>query len=97
MLGKQTLVAQMVMEKRKLININLDKARDIRKAQLREERAPKLAELDIEFQIALEQGDSGKQASVVAYKQELRDITDDPRFLSATSIEDLEAITLPTR
>lgn len=56
-----------------MITINLDKAREIRKDQLRAERAPLLVALDIEFQRAIEtQSDT---SAIVAEKSRLRDIT----------------------
>ena len=47
------------------------KAREIHRTRIREARAPKLAELDVEFQKALETGAS--TTDIVAKKQALRD------------------------
>ena len=47
------------------------KAREIHKANIREARTPKLAELDVEFQRALETGAS--TTDIVTKKQALRD------------------------
>lgn len=57
------------------IRINIDKAKAIKLDQLRAERAPKLAALDVAFVRALEQGDTAEQARIVAEKQALRDVT----------------------
>jgi hypothetical protein len=57
------------------IRINIDKAKAIKLDQLRAERAPKLAALDLAFMRAVEQGDTAKQASIAAEKQALRDVT----------------------
>jgi hypothetical protein len=57
------------------IRINIDKAKAIKFDQLRAERAPKLAALDLAFMRAVEQGDTAKQASIAAEKQALRDVT----------------------
>jgi hypothetical protein len=57
------------------ISINIDKAKAIKLDQLRAERAPKLAALDLAFMRAVEQGDTAKQASIAAEKQALRDVT----------------------
>lgn len=57
------------------IRINIDKAKAIKLDQLRAERAPKLAALDVAFVRALEQGDTAEQASIAAEKQALRDVT----------------------
>ena len=57
-----------------MIVINLDKAKDIKKEQLRSERAPLLQAQDVAFQRALETG--ADTTEIVAEKQRLRDITD---------------------
>ena len=57
------------------IRINIDKAKAIKLDQLRAERAPKLAALDLAFMRAVEQGDTAAQASIAAEKQALRDVT----------------------
>jgi len=51
--------------------IDMAKAREIHKNKIREARTPKLQELDIEFQKALETGAS--TTDIVAKKQALRD------------------------
>lgn len=56
-----------------IVSINMNKARDITKRRLREERVPLLSAQDGLFQRALETGAS--TASIVAEKQRLRDIT----------------------
>ena len=60
------------------IRINIDKAKAIKLDQLRAERAPKLAALDLAFMRAVERGDTAEQASIAAQKQALRDITKTP-------------------
>ena len=60
------------------IRINIDKAKAIKLDQLRADRAPKLAALDLAFMRAVEQGDLPAQASIAAEKQALRDITKQP-------------------
>jgi len=57
------------------ISINIDKAKAIKLDQLRAERAPKLAALDLAFMRAVERGDLLAQASIAADKQALRDVT----------------------
>jgi len=57
----------------KMINININKAKDITKDKLREERKPLLESLDVQFQRALETG--ADTTAIVAEKQRLRDIT----------------------
>ena len=51
--------------------IDMAKAKEIHKTNIRLARAPKLAELDIEFQKALETGASTTE--IVTKKQKLRD------------------------
>ena len=51
--------------------IDMAKAREIHKTNIRAAREPKLAELDVEFQKALETGAS--TTDIVAKKQALRD------------------------
>jgi len=60
------------------IIINIDKAKAIKLDQLRAERAPKLAALDVAFMRAVEQGDTPSQVRIASQKQALRDITKAP-------------------
>ncbi len=69
--------------------IDMAKAREIHKANIREARAPKLAELDVEFQKALETGAS--TTDIVAKKQALRDAPADSDITSATDTDALKA------
>lgn len=71
-----------------MITINFDKAKQITKTRLRQERAPLLVAQDIEFQRALESGSD--TTSIVAEKQRLRDITGEVD--TVTTLEDLKAI-----
>jgi hypothetical protein len=56
-----------------MITVNLNKAKEITKQRLREERASLLQAQDVAFQRALEEG--ADTAVIVAEKQRLRDIT----------------------
>ena len=56
-----------------MIVINFNKAQEITKQRLREERKPLLQAQDVAFQRALEEG--AETATIVAEKQRLRDIT----------------------
>lgn len=71
-----------------MITINLNKAKDITKDRLREERAPLLQAQDIAFQRALEEG--ADTAAIVAEKQRLRDIT--TLADEATTLDELKAL-----
>jgi hypothetical protein len=59
-----------------MIQINLDKALEIHKEQIRKKRNELFPILDVQFMKALEQGNSELAASIGAQKQSLRDITD---------------------
>lgn len=79
-----------------MISINIDKAKEIVKNNLRRERKPLLEQLDLEFMRAVESGDVAKQNKIKIAKQKLRDATIQPALLNANTVEDLEKITLPT-
>jgi hypothetical protein len=74
-----------------MITINLNKAKEIKKDMVRADRAPMLAALDVEFQRALEAGDTVKQAEIVAKKQALRDATAHESIVNAATVEELKA------
>jgi hypothetical protein len=76
-----------------MIRVNMDKAREIKKDMIRAERAPKLAALDVEFMRAVETGDADAQTTIAAKKQALRDATEDPVILNATTPEALKEAT----
>ena len=69
--------------------IDMAKAREIHKTHIREARTPKLAELDIEFQKALET--SASTTDIVAKKQALRDAPAASGISTAASTDDLKA------
>ena len=69
--------------------IDMAKAREIHKAKIREARTPKLAELDVQFQRALETGAS--TTDIVAKKQALRDAPADSGIASASNADELKA------
>ena len=69
--------------------VNMAKAREIHKTNIRQARAPKLAELDIEFQKALETGAS--TTDIVAKKQALRDAPADSGIAAAADEAALKA------
>ena len=69
--------------------IDMAKAREIHKDKIRLARAPKLAELDVEFQKALEAGSS--TTDIVAKKQALRDAPADSGIAAANSADALKA------
>jgi hypothetical protein len=70
------------------IKINFQKAQEITKTRLREERKPLLEALDVQFQRALESG--ANTATIAAEKQKLRDVT--KLVDQAQTLDDLKAI-----
>ena len=68
--------------------IDMAKAREIHKTKIREARAPKLAELDVEFQKAQET--SADTSAIVAKKQALRDAPADSGIASASTTDELK-------
>jgi uncharacterized protein YdaT len=71
-----------------MITINLDKAKDITKKRLRNERMALLEAEDIKFMQAQESGADTK--AIVAEKQRLRDIT--KSVDSCKTIDELKAL-----
>ena len=69
--------------------IDMAKAREIHKTNIRNARTPKLAELDIEFQKAQETGAS--TTDIVAKKQALRDAPADSGIAAASDADALKA------
>ena len=72
-----------------IIKTDMNKAKDIHKANIRIARGNKLAELDIEFQRALET--SADTSTIVAKKQSLRDAPAASGISTAASEADLKA------
>ena len=75
-----------------MITINLDRAKEIKKESLRQERKPLLEAQDVLYMRAQEAGTD--TTAIVAEKQRLRDIT--MLVDTATSVEDLKAINIET-
>ena len=73
----------------KTIETDMTKAKEIHKNKIRIARTPKLAELDIEFQRALET--SADTSTIVAKKQTLRDAPSASGISTAASEADLKA------
>ena len=69
--------------------VDMAKAREIHKTNITTARAPKLAELDVEFQKALETGAS--TTDIVAKKQALRDAPADSGIAAASDTDALKA------
>ena len=71
-----------------MITINMNKAKDITKKRLREERKPLLEAEDIKFMRAQEEGSD--TTAIVAEKKRLRDITN--LVDSCTTTDELKAL-----
>ena len=69
--------------------IDMAKAREIHKANIREAREPLLAALDVDFQKALET--SASTTDIVAKKQALRDAPADSGIAAASDADTLKA------
>jgi hypothetical protein len=72
-----------------MITINIDKAKEIHKSKLRDARKPLLEKLDVDYMRTLEQGKD--TSTIVAQKQELRDVTSHPDLVNASNIDELKA------
>ena len=76
------------------VEIDMTAALAIHKDNLRAERAPRLAALDVAYMKALEAGTGA--AEIAAQKETLRNITDDARLAAATTPDALKALDLAT-
>tara|TARA_R100000353_G_scaffold47325_1_gene37674 strand:- start:586 stop:849 length:264 start_codon:yes stop_codon:yes gene_type:complete len=72
-----------------IIKIDMTKAKEIHRKRIRWAREPKLIELDVEFQKALET--SADTSAIVTKKQALRDAPADSAIESASDTEALKA------
>ena len=72
-----------------IIKTNMTKAKEIHKTNIRRARAPKLAELDVEFQKALET--SSDTTAIVSKKKALRDAPADSAIETAKTEAELKA------
>lgn len=73
-----------------MITINFDKAKQITKERLRQERKPLLEQQDILFQRSLE--NNSDTSAIVSEKQRLRDITN--LVDNITTLEELKQLTV---
>ena len=73
-----------------VVEVDMPKAQEIFKDDLRRERQPLLEALDVEYMKAMERGED--TTAIVAQKVALRDITDDARIASATTPDQLGAM-----
>lgn len=74
------------------VEVDMNAAKELWKDKLRAERAPMLADLDVQSIRAREE--DGDVAPILADKQKLRDVTADPRIAAAVTPAELKALTL---
>lgn len=72
------------------VEVSMPPAREIHRDHIREARDPLLAELDVKYMKALEQGQD--TTAIVAQKQALRDAPQDPRIDAAQTPQELKAV-----
>ena len=72
-----------------IITTDMAKAKEIHKTRIRAARPEKFAELDIEFQRALET--SADTSAIIAKKQALRDAPADSAIDAATTADELKS------
>ena len=72
-----------------IITTDMAKAKEIHKTRIRAARPEKFAELDIEFQRALET--SADTSAIIAKKQALRDAPADSAIDTATTTDELKS------
>lgn len=75
-----------------VVEVDMDKAKDIFREKLREARKPVMEALDVAFMKALETG--GDTSAITAKKKELRDATDHPDIAAASTPEQLKALSI---
>ena len=71
------------------IVVDMGAARDIHRNRLRVARAPKLADLDVQFQRAMEE--DADTSAIIAAKRVLRDLTKAPEIEAAADVAELRA------
>lgn len=71
---------------------SISKARELKRQELRHERAAKFPELDARWMRALGQGNKAEAEKVEQERQKLRDSPANPLINEATSIQDLKKI-----
>lgn len=72
-----------------IVKIDLAKAKEMHKKRIRHARAPLFADLDVQFQRAIET--SADTSAIVAKKQALRDATATTAINNATNEDELKA------
>lgn len=79
----------------KTITHDMAKAKELKRAHLRHERAALFPGLDGQWSRAFGQGNKAEADAIEARRQALRDAPADPRIDAATTVEELKAVVLP--
>jgi hypothetical protein len=74
-----------------MLNIDVNRALDVHKTQIRKKREILFKDLDVQFMRALEAGNTTLSAEIGAKKQALRDITDID-VSNVTTLDELKAL-----
>ena len=83
-----------VSSSEKIVEVDMNLAREIQKDRVRVERQEKFKELDSEWFIASESNDTEKLQKIKEKKQILRDITKSSKFKEAKKPKELSKLTL---
>lgn len=74
------------------VTVDMTRAKDVCRCQLRTVRAPVLASLDVAYQRADEANDQKAKSAIATQKQTLRDITDHPSIDAAKTPDELKSV-----
>ena len=74
------------------IRINMEKAREVRRNQIRHEREALLAENDRQFMIAIKDGDIAAQERLRGRLKQLKDAPAHPDIARAKTLEELRSV-----
>lgn len=75
-----------------MININMEKAKNIWRDKVRADRAPYFEQLDVDYLKATESQNVVVKTHIETKKQQLRDATEDSRIEAATTPDELKAV-----
>jgi hypothetical protein len=75
-----------------VVVIDIEKAKDIWKRNMRAARVERFASLDAQYFRALEIGDEKKKSEIAMIKQLLRDVTNLEELQNANTVEEVEAV-----
>lgn len=70
----------------------MEKAKNIKRENIRKQRAPLFDALDVAYMRAVESGDTKKQKEIADNKQILRDATEHPDIDAAKTLENLKLV-----